>query len=122
MSHTPGPWKWEDGYIMDSQRVPYPVASVNAMGSIAESEANARLIAQAPEMLEFCKRVAYRYQVFCNGLVSPEVYADYREAINLINKATGHRRPANDQATQSRSHSESDRASAGGIQTRNAKR
>ena len=87
MSHTPGPWKWKGGYIVNSEE--YPLASVAAMGSVAESEANAHLIATAPCMLEFCKRVAYRYQVFCNGLVAAEQFANYREAMELIHKATG---------------------------------
>lgn len=88
MSHTKGPWKWEDGYIVDSQQVPYPVASVNAMGSIAESEANARLIAAAPEMLDALNLVLDYLHAF-----QEEEYSDERKLRvlieGIINKATG---------------------------------
>lgn len=99
---TPGPWEADYGGTVGHIKSVAPrdngmtptVARYNTgycASSIPpdEQKANSRLIALAPEMLEFCKRVAYRYQVFCNGLVSPEMYADYREAIDLINKATG---------------------------------
>lgn len=51
--HTPGPWKaTEHGEIFSPEPTPSHVASVNQFPNHSESEANARLIAAAPEMLE----------------------------------------------------------------------
>lgn len=67
MSHTPGPWRWkklfENGrvstnYYINSNTLMignvFPCASM----SLAESHANAKLIAAAPDLLAACKFVA----------------------------------------------------------------
>ena len=51
MSHTPGPWKLERKSVL------IPVASHEWAEAYGGSEANARLIACAPEMLEALKRI-----------------------------------------------------------------
>lgn len=49
--HTPGPWsiKDDDGIIANNQ---YWIASIHIARTKDEKEANARLIASAPELLE----------------------------------------------------------------------
>lgn len=64
-SHTPGPWHIRNGAdfeVYEGGDNPHTVASgelvvahISRQGG--KSDANARLIAAAPEMLELCKRV-----------------------------------------------------------------
>jgi len=73
MKHTPGPWKEErchaanivdvyDGHIIregDGWRIPNGInliCTVAHVGTAQATNANARLIAAAPELLEACKR------------------------------------------------------------------
>ncbi len=55
-THTPGPWGYSEGEIYRGNN---PIASVipsfGWFRKTAEDEANARLIAAAPELLEQCK-------------------------------------------------------------------
>jgi hypothetical protein len=61
--HTPGPWRITEGHrdriirAIDSDGDDTVIAEVHwwAMAGAAESIANARLIAAAPELLEACK-------------------------------------------------------------------
>ncbi len=56
--HTPGPWKQEGNNIVaDYTATCGVVASVSAMPNKWETEANARLIAAAPELLEALRDV-----------------------------------------------------------------
>lgn len=60
MSHTPGPWTYDDESVTGSVwsgnapsgAWPTGVCVASVLGDSAESEANARLIAAAPELLE----------------------------------------------------------------------
>jgi hypothetical protein len=51
--HTPGPWKWDGGGYVDAPAG--CIAGINATSSPSVSEANARLIAAAPELLAACR-------------------------------------------------------------------
>lgn len=53
--HTAGPWKWDGGGYVDAARE--CIAGINAIGSPCKSEANARLIAAAPDLLAACEAV-----------------------------------------------------------------
>lgn len=52
--HTPGPWKFEDGYIVEVNPEPNslrgPIASVGAMPWPSETQANIDLFIAAPRM------------------------------------------------------------------------
>jgi hypothetical protein len=48
MAHTPGPWNWTGLYIEDSEGM--PIAQVRTP-TILQGEANAALIAAAPDLL-----------------------------------------------------------------------
>ena len=54
MTHTPGPWSFSDEFVLDSNgwSVADPYCRCTADTSPGEIEANARLIAAAPTMLD----------------------------------------------------------------------
>src|SRR4029078_8318433 len=55
--HTPGPWE-HDGdevYRITSEINSHPICTIDDLNGDDEMEANARLIASAPELLEACK-------------------------------------------------------------------
>ena len=70
MEHTPGPWTITDGYLIDwptntltAVRVNGPLKGTVGYGigqrsSGEQAQANANLIASAPDLLEACERVA----------------------------------------------------------------
>ncbi len=74
ISHTPGPWAWDemDGriYVTPEDRPCHYVADINSKESDPEGdyptqkqrEANARLIAAAPVLLENAKRVIVNWE------------------------------------------------------------
>ncbi len=57
--HTPGPWEANngEGYSIWSIYAPSRSAIARVIGDGAETDANANLIAAAPELLEKCKKV-----------------------------------------------------------------
>ena len=60
--HTPGPWEVEKCYIRAANATKYPIAWMeypNGEGSKPEMEANAALIAAAPELLEALEAVQF---------------------------------------------------------------
>ena len=59
MSHTPGPWQYDGGYIYGKDKI-RPVCETLYYGGEhhAESVANSRLIAAAPEMYAALKAIA----------------------------------------------------------------
>lgn len=66
--HTPGPWKaTETGGIFSPEPHSSHVASVNQYPNGAESDANARLIAAAPELLAALKSCADFMQAWANN-------------------------------------------------------
>ncbi len=62
-THTPGPWGYSEGEIYRGNN---PIASVipsfGWFRKTAEDEANARLIAAAPEMYEVLREVLIEYE------------------------------------------------------------
>jgi len=106
MSHTPGPWHLEtnyrgnehhavDIYWVKKGRRRYPIATLTRVHvTVAEFEANARLIAAAPELLEALQPFAYLAQVMQEGQVLNfrGVYVSYEQvqaAQTAIAKAKG---------------------------------
>ena len=86
-SHTPGPWEVFDShsgiYILDSAEQ----AAVCKLEWCLEAEANARLIASAPELLSVLKRLCSKFGVDDNG--TPRDWTEWREARSAIKKAEG---------------------------------
>lgn len=87
ISHTPGPWE-----VFESHTGPFVMDSAE-QGAICkvewclEAEANARLIASAPELLNMLKRLCAKFGVYDNG--RPRNSAEWREARSAIKKAEG---------------------------------
>ena len=81
-SHTPGPWEVFEShtgiYILDSAEQ----AAVCKLEWCLEAEANARLIASAPELLALLRRICYKVAVCNDGGV-------WREARATIDKVEG---------------------------------
>ncbi len=73
MKHTPGPWKIDDndelplGVIQDNEMglgictIDCADPEMSASEATGEMKANARLIAEAPDLLEICKQAAEWY-------------------------------------------------------------
>ena len=64
MTHTPGPWKATSGpyrwnIVTTGKPRGFNVCAINT--DRIEQEANARLIAEAPELLDFARRVATHF-------------------------------------------------------------
>lgn len=89
--HTPGPWEWDDtvwNYDQE-QSAPWLVSTDHIIlsGQIkCTSEANAKLIAAAPDLLELAQLV---YNSFSGGLVMTFSDADVEAFGSAISKATG---------------------------------
>ena len=91
MKHTPGPWqavKWDDNAddvvgwsVVDSEGAMLPESEMT--GDIEEAEANARLIAAAPDLLEALKICI---EVLEDSGNYPWTLEDVKEAVA---KATG---------------------------------
>lgn len=56
VKHTPGPWKNRKGSGVISSGKWHKLATAHTTGTTGERDANARLIAAAPELLEACKQ------------------------------------------------------------------
>lgn len=87
MSHTHGPWEVFEShtghYVIDSAEQ----AAICKLEWCLEAEANARLIASAPELLSVLKRLASKVGVCCYG--TPRDWTEWREARAAIDKAEG---------------------------------
>ena len=86
-SHTPGPWD-----VFESHTGPYVIdsaeqAAVCKLEWCLEAEANARLIASAPELLSVLKRLCAKFGVDDDGW--PRDGTELREARSAIAKAEG---------------------------------
>jgi hypothetical protein len=68
-AHTPGPWWIENYFARPKHCDPYfqVVADKSGIASVYENEANARLIAAAPELLAACKLVTDYEAIHLNG-------------------------------------------------------
>lgn len=86
--HTPGPWGtiWIDGtYVVDANGGKTDIAHVLNRGNPDTTEANARLIAAAPELLTMLRRF-YEATYGKTDLIS---LLDFEHAREAIAKATG---------------------------------
>lgn len=72
-NHTPGPWKIDGAEITDGKI---------AIALCSSTQANARLIAAAPELLEVLSLTAYHLQKWVNGDKT-----DTKYAFDIIEKA-----------------------------------
>ena len=86
-SHTPGPWEAFAShaglYVIDSAEQ----GAICKIEWCLEDEANARLIASAPEMLVALKRLCAKFGVDDDGW--PRDGTEWREARDTIAKAEG---------------------------------
>lgn len=106
MTHTPGPWIWDDQPWL-AQSAPWLIQAANEIHTTSilrgeircESEADAYLIAAAPELLEALQAVlearkSYeRFGEICSFEENPMIYAQVlielaEKAEIAINKAT----------------------------------
>ncbi len=106
--HTPGPWRVEDGTTLvwgncnpddnSSRGMGYPIAEsrINPSGNWStgpyadEGEANARLIAAAPELLEALKAaVSQVHLTNSSEPMSPDVKRVFDQCCAAIAKAEG---------------------------------
>ncbi len=89
VSHTPGPWDWkEDSVSVFSTRGFKICDSSWAKISVSEAEANARLIAAAPKLLETLVKVMDAIEK--GGVSYATIPADLRiETRSLIDSAEG---------------------------------
>ena len=63
---TPGPWKWEpETKTIRSQKENYWLATMNSFDGAVNNEANAKLIASAPVMLEALQCIVDAYGDAC---------------------------------------------------------
>lgn len=97
--HTPGPW-YRDGYTDDvvgsaiiRDATGFQVALTRHWG-INETEANARLIAAAPDLLEACRALVAYLSPLCEEFLDgsdehAEAYNACQAAHEAIAKATG---------------------------------
>lgn len=116
MKHTPGPWKYSITHPMsgdvwfvitdnDGRGPIMEIGGDEQNGQIAvakylitdpkEIEANARLIAAAPELLEACKQTQYKlidfiHEIIENDMIVPLWVNNLKDEIDsVIKKATG---------------------------------
>ena len=94
MPHTPGPWIVEDDTIQSSEYIIGELPTIGD-GAAPHTEANAHLIAAAPEMLErlqgLCKQVeTIMHQI--HGLDHTDTHEALVKAYNAITRATGRER------------------------------
>ena len=90
-AHTPGPWYWADNV---PEAPPTYCAIVDSAGfTIADpspmSEADARLISAAPDLLAAVKALDDVFSHYCDGDPSPEEWAALKAARAAVRKATG---------------------------------
>jgi hypothetical protein len=86
MSHTKGPWKLDETWMLIMADNGVEVAACHA-GRGADAKANARLIAAAPELLSLLKSC----KVLMDGLpyMGPEELKLLEDVIKLVDKAEG---------------------------------
>lgn len=65
--HTPGPWIYNvDTFQVEQDKEPFYKLLATVHGSKNEKNANARLIAAAPEMLDLLKRLSQEIMQLCH--------------------------------------------------------
>lgn len=98
-AHTPGPWKIAQteppgDFVIHAKGIPWQLAYVPASTQIEwPLEANARLIAAAPDLLAALKTTAENIRSLGPAGALANVYAPYREWLAVVEaaiaKATG---------------------------------
>ena len=93
VQHTPGPWK---AYPIEMNHgLPYTPVAANtllakvyseAFGDYEQSEANARLVAAAPDLLAALRAMVSAQH---SGPISDEMLAAWKQGKSAIAKATG---------------------------------
>lgn len=79
MTHTPGPWNADRQYVIDADAL--TVARVASHGARAQYEANARLIAAAPAMLDTLRQTLhYLYEDGATGYIVDDIEEVIRAA------------------------------------------
>jgi hypothetical protein len=78
--YTKGPWMVRNGKIIEKCYNGFVIADVRGATEVTQDEANARLIAAAPELLEALKSVAARTGI-------PKSEADWLKMIEIVNHA-----------------------------------
>ena len=86
--HTPGPWKIYEHYGVKVRGRSFPVAHCPVVGTNGEHEANARLIAAAPDMLAALQDLA----TWVDPNENVEDVAPLNKARDAIDEALGKRR------------------------------
>ena len=85
--HTPGPWVVRDGGTGYINQIGIDPSIGCAYGAGEEVDANARLIAAAPEMLNALRRAALALAFGAENF--PAMSDDYKAVSAAIEKATG---------------------------------
>ena len=86
--HTPGPWK-VDGHMISGHGKHYFHAKILAGDSDEQCDANARLIAAAPENFECNQELAAIVRELCGAYGIPLPAASLARSDAAIAKATG---------------------------------
>jgi hypothetical protein len=95
MTHTPGPWRVEISNKSPSLNIVgannYPIGRIPCTPSIcSDDEANARLIAAAPDLLSALRDMTDMFEHHINGLLGPDdAAARWDNARAAVAKATG---------------------------------
>ncbi len=90
--HTPGPWNWAKSDINGRYSIYRngPLAYCGDTTAVdGDGEANARLIAAAPDLLVALQSFDDAFSHYCDGDPSPEEWAALKAARAAIAKATG---------------------------------
>ncbi len=95
--HTPGPWRWDDDVWEDfdfTERAPWLIAGGIATPILhgemrCTSEANARLIAASPDLLEALKRALPFLEFVSDEIEEADLASAERQARAAIRKAEG---------------------------------
>lgn len=95
MSHTPGPWTFRPGsglgfYVegrLEKENGHWLIAE--ACGRSNQNEANARLIAAAPDLLSALERIEYSYALLLAGKPVRDAAETLAECRAAIKKARG---------------------------------
>ena len=91
--HTPGPWRASSQCIVEPTNATVAITMANACDSVEQRDANARLIAAAPDLLEALKDLLDRAERQAAGMLveaSCEVWYAHRDAARAaIAKAGG---------------------------------
>ncbi len=93
--HTPGPWSYwpnctRDGGMVTQDATMSHIAAPVVYATPGRTEANARLIAAAPELFESLNFMVRLWESNCDMRGhNADSFAEYRSALAAIAKATG---------------------------------